>query len=360
MKKTIFTSALLLLGLAAMAQQPVITFSKTEHDFGTLVEGDAPVSTIFEFKNEGMEPLVITEAKASCGCTVPVFTKTPVEPGATGTITVTYNSNRVGTFNKQVTVTSNASTPKVILRIKGNMVAKPAKPVDKYPVKMGELSLNTNSMQFGTIMKGSNTTRRIEYANQTDHPITVDVLTNDKDNFLIPNLSVTELQPGEAGTLNINWDADKCKNWGNTARVVYVVVNGKRLLTDEYKVTLEADIEEDFSKWTATQKQQGAIAELPAEANLGTIKANQTTTQKVALKNVGINPLEVRGITNDTQGVVQVAAPKGAIKGGKSANLVLTVNTTDLKPGTYRRQVELLTNDHKQPKRTLRVVWVVE
>ena len=70
MKKIILFSAMLL-SMAMMAQEPVITFSKTTHDFGKINEADGRVTTIFEFTNEGMVPLVLTNVKASCGCTTP-------------------------------------------------------------------------------------------------------------------------------------------------------------------------------------------------------------------------------------------------------------------------------------------------
>ncbi len=361
MKKSILTSVLLLAGIVVMAQQPVITFSTTEHDFGKINESDGRVSTIFEFKNEGMEPLVLSNVKASCGCTTPTWTKTPVEPGETGSITVTYNPNgRPGHFQKKVTITSNATEPTTIVYIKGEVIPKQTKPADKYSVKMGDLSLKTTELQFGIIMKGSNTTRTLEYANETDHDITVDILRNSNDVFLTPLLSFKELKPGEAGSLNVNWDADKCGEWGVTSRNLYIIVNGKRVMTDEYKLTLTADIEEDFSTWTAQQQQQGAIAELTGDVNLGNVKAGGTLTQKVVLKNAGVNPLEVRKIVNSNPQMVQVSAQKTIVKGGKSTNLVISVNSKDLKPGVYRRQIDILTNDHKSPHRTLRVEWTVE
>jgi hypothetical protein len=83
------------------------------HDFGTLKEG--PEATyVFKFKNVGKQPLIITNASASCGCTVPVFEKSPVLPGKTGEIKVTYNTAGRGgqPFNKTVFITSNAASEK--------------------------------------------------------------------------------------------------------------------------------------------------------------------------------------------------------------------------------------------------------
>ena len=98
MKKMLLMSALLI-SMAGLAQQPVITFNKTTHDFGKINESDGRVTTIFEFKNEGMSPLVLTNVRASCGCTSPKWTREPIEPGQSGQITVTYNpSGRPGRF----------------------------------------------------------------------------------------------------------------------------------------------------------------------------------------------------------------------------------------------------------------------
>jgi hypothetical protein len=110
---------------AADPNAPEIVFEAEVHDFGTLKQG-ADCSTEFSFKNTGKEPLIITKAQASCGCTVPKPPKDPIQPGATGVIKVKYDSNRVGPFEKSITVTSNAKTQQKILKIKGKIEAKPA------------------------------------------------------------------------------------------------------------------------------------------------------------------------------------------------------------------------------------------
>ena len=106
MKKLFTIAATLLIAVASMGQTPVITFDKTTHDFGKINEADGRVTTVFTFKNEGMSPLVLSNVRASCGCTTPKWTREPIEPGQIGEITVTYNPNgRPGRFQKTVTVT---------------------------------------------------------------------------------------------------------------------------------------------------------------------------------------------------------------------------------------------------------------
>lgn len=102
---------------------PIIQFEKEVHDFGNIKQGD-PAEYEFVFKNIGDEPLVITNARSSCGCTVPHWTNEPVPPNGRGVIKVKYDSQRVGPINKTITVTSNAvNQPTVNLRITGNVEA---------------------------------------------------------------------------------------------------------------------------------------------------------------------------------------------------------------------------------------------
>lgn len=102
-----------------------ITFDVETHDFGTI-EYAGNGTYEFKFKNTGKEPLIISDAKGSCGCTVPTYPKNvPIKPGETQVIKVTYDTKRAGNFNKTVTVTSNAKTPSKILTIKGKVDPAP-------------------------------------------------------------------------------------------------------------------------------------------------------------------------------------------------------------------------------------------
>jgi hypothetical protein len=141
MKKFIFTmSALLFLNAVVFSQTPVnsnvlavavpnvanaeMTFEKDSHDFGSI-EFAGNGSYEFKFKNTGTEPLIITDAKGSCGCTVPTYPKNiPIKPGEAQVIKVTYDTKRVGNFMKTVTINSNSKKHVDVLTIKGNVQAE--------------------------------------------------------------------------------------------------------------------------------------------------------------------------------------------------------------------------------------------
>jgi hypothetical protein len=104
-----------------------MVFEEMTHDFGTIPEGP-DAATVFSFKNNGKEPLIIQKAQPSCGCTVPSFSGEPVTPGAKGTINVAYHSKgKPGQFTKTISVVSNAGTK--VLTIKGNVEKAPASSV---------------------------------------------------------------------------------------------------------------------------------------------------------------------------------------------------------------------------------------
>ena len=210
MKKIFSTLCMALVAVAMMAQNPVITFEKTEHDFGKIHEEDGRVSVVFNFKNEGMAPLVLSNVRASCGCTTPTWTKEPVEPGQSGSITVTYNPNgRPGRFQKTVTITSNASEATKKVFIKGEVIPKQAKPVNRYTIAVGALSMKTKTLDLGVIKKGETKNGELEYANLTKEEHAVELATNDADAYLISQASLAAPKPNEIGkfifSLSSSW-----------------------------------------------------------------------------------------------------------------------------------------------------------
>ena len=115
---------------------PIITFDQKLRDeagnivwdYGTIYK-DSKGDSYFRFTNTGKEPLVLSEVRSSCGCTVPSWPREPILPGKSDTIKVRYATNRLGVINKTITVMSNAVNNPVILRIKGNVIEKPAEVV---------------------------------------------------------------------------------------------------------------------------------------------------------------------------------------------------------------------------------------
>jgi len=123
MKKLITILFIGLISFSINAQDKVakIKFKTDTVDYGTIEKG-ADGLRIFEFTNTGDAPLIVSKVTSSCGCTVPKWSQDPILPGKTGEIQVKYDTNRVNPIRKTITVISNADTPTVALKIKGEVI----------------------------------------------------------------------------------------------------------------------------------------------------------------------------------------------------------------------------------------------
>ncbi|OQD41613.1 DUF1573 domain-containing protein [Croceivirga radicis] len=128
MKKVLLLMFVGLLAMSVKAQDKTakIEFKSETIDYGDIAKGSDGVR-VFKFTNTGDAPLVISNVRSSCGCTIPKKPDAPILPGDEGEIQVKYDTKRVGPIRKAITVTSNADTPTKVLKIKGNVKAEGAK-----------------------------------------------------------------------------------------------------------------------------------------------------------------------------------------------------------------------------------------
>jgi len=131
MKKIIFFIAAIIISVQISAQDKVETntnpnapkfaFTSDVVDYGEIIKGADGVR-YFDFVNDGKEPLIISNIRSSCGCTVPEYQKTPIGPGESSQIKVKYDTKRTGPFKKTITIYSNSSEGTKILTIKGKIL----------------------------------------------------------------------------------------------------------------------------------------------------------------------------------------------------------------------------------------------
>ena len=128
MKKIIIILFIGLVAIQSKAQDvnpdsivPIFQFEEDVIDYGDIAE-NSDGNRVFKFTNVGKTPLIISQVKGSCGCTVPTKPEEPIMPGEMGEIKVKYATNRIGAFSKTVTITSNASEETKVLRIKGRVL----------------------------------------------------------------------------------------------------------------------------------------------------------------------------------------------------------------------------------------------
>ncbi len=152
MKKLILSAVVLFLGVVSLQAQnnttpvknpnaPVITFDKTTYDYGTIYERSHG-NVNFVYTNTGKEPLILSRVRSSCGCTIPKWSRQPLMPGESDTIKVHYDTKRIGSFHKSITITSNATKPSVVLKIKGKVIREESTALPTKNVAKGASPMN--------------------------------------------------------------------------------------------------------------------------------------------------------------------------------------------------------------------------
>lgn len=328
-----------------------IVFDKTTHDFGTFKESDGPQTTTFTFKNEGTAPLILSNVRASCGCTTPEWTREPVAPGGTGSIKVSYDpKNRPGSFNKSVTVSSNAENRTVILRISGKVEPRELTLEEQYPRQIGDLRVKSNYLSFGTIKMGEVVTKELELVNTTDKPIEVAFRT--VPSHLTAKVEPSTIPANGRGKLIVSYDTKAANTYGFASHRIYLSING----SNDYKnsVGVSATIEEDFSNLTPEQLANAPVVSFDMlSCDMGDMNQGDSKEHTFQLTNKGKSDLIIRRVRSSC-GCTAVAPSKNVVPPGETVPIKVTFNSRG-KRGRQSKSITVITNDPKNPTTILRI-----
>ncbi|MBF9222374.1 DUF1573 domain-containing protein [Hymenobacter ruricola] len=240
--KKLLTLCLLAFAVAARAQG-VMQFETDNHDFGNVPEGTMATHE-FKFKNTGNQPVVIANVQASCGCTTPDWTKTPVLPGKTGIIKAMYSSaGRPGVFNKTVTVTSNAAEGSKVLSIKGTVLTKDQIKPMLTPAQLAaspHMVVDQSSHDFGKMEAGQQPSARFVVKNTGKTELVLGALTSGC--YCVGYKATPKpIAPGQSEVVELLYTQ---RQLGQVSDVVTIASND---LSGDAKITLKANIVRDLS-----------------------------------------------------------------------------------------------------------------
>ncbi len=356
MKKRIFSSVLMLLltiSFVSFAQQKIATasFVTDNHDFGKINEADGPATYQFTFTNTGGEPLILSDVKASCGCTTPSWSKEPVLPGAKGFINVTYNpQGRPGRFDKTITVTSNTDPPTQQLKISGEVIPKAPSVEDQYPNNIGGLRLKSNQIAMNNINPGMKSTKTMDVFNSTDQPMSVAFYEVPK--HISIKITPEEIPSKGKAAIEVIYDASMKNDWGIMFDRVKMKLNDKE--NGSYQITVSANIQEDFSQLTEEQKKNAPKIEFDnVTFNFDTIKSGDKADHVYTFKNTGKSDLIIRKVTPSC-GCTVANLDNKVIKPGDSGNISANFNSAG-KNGNTSKTITVISND---PTNARAVLWI--
>ena len=352
MKQILIAILLWTVGCLVGLAQPKATFDKKVHEFGVVL-WKHPATATFTIKNDGDKPLVISNVTTSCGCTVADWTKTPIAPGATGTVSSTFDAKALGHFYKDIGVYCNAADRPIYLMIQGEVSADPKNYTLTHPFEIGAIRLNKDAIEFDDANKGDKPTMEILVANTTNE-VYAPVLMH-----LPPYMEAVAVPEriGKKGTgkIKVTLDTDKLPKFGLTTATVYL----SRFLGDkvgeENAIPVSAVLLPDFSHISQQQRLNPPAVELSTEElTLPPLAENEKKSQKIVVKNVGKSDLEITDLQvfNSALGV---QLKKRVLKPGASTKMKITAYGKYLKKVKGTPRVLMITNDPNCPKIIVKV-----
>lgn len=360
MKKILFlTIGMLLVGcFSSFAQQRTasIAFKEEAFDFGKIKESDGPVTHQFVFTNTGSIPLIIQNAQPSCGCTIPDWTKQPVMPGTKGFIKATFDpSGRPGTFEKSVTVYSNADKSPFILKFSGTVIPKPLAMQDEYRFPIGNLKFSSSYIGFGKLYPTSHRDTSIKFINAGKDPVTIKFIG--VPSCIRMDVQPATLKPNEKGIIKLSYDASKKNDWGFLIDYMSFSVNNK--LDQANRITVSSTIEEDFSKLTPAQIENAPKIKFEnTNFNFGTISQGKKVEFEYQFKNDGKTDLQIRKVITSC-GCTTTSQKETTIKPGASSTIKVSFDSSG-KKGPQNKAVTVISNDPRSSSITLWIKGTVE
>ena len=351
MNRLIGTLLCLAFAVSSALAQPKAEFDKKMHEFGTILWKN-PVTATFKITNTGDKPLVISNVTTSCGCTAVDWTKTPIAPGASGTVSSTFDAKALGRFQKSVGVYCNADTRPIYLSFRGEVTSKPEKAL-VLPYQIGSVKLDKDEIEFADANKGDKPVVEITVSNLSDQPWQPILM------HLPPYLSAEsvpeKLPKGGFGKIRVTLDTDKLPKFGVTRATVYLSRFLGDKVGDENAIPVSAVLLPDFSHLTEAERQNPPVVQLSAtEIDLGALAANEKKAQTIVISNTGKRDLEITDLQvfNSALGV---HLKKRVLKPGTSTKLKITAYGSQLRGLRRNPRVMLITNDPAHPKMNINV-----
>lgn len=320
---------------ADMCAASQIKFNTLKHDFGTIQERAGDATFVFKFKNTGDSPLVITRATSSCGCTTPNYTKKPIKPGDEGQITVTYHAKgRPGPFEKSIYVYTNSpSHERAMLTITGNVVTS-RNNIETYSQELGAgVRVKITTLNFFDVYPTRKyRTRTLMVYNEGDVPLSL--WTRGAPKHLRFETDPEVIEPKKEGSLKVTYLTDKVKDWGPREDFFYLMVRGKEAHMKNNRISVQADIWEDFSGWT--KKEIDNQPEIDFSDLKVTFNArNGEQTRIITVRNSGKTKLSLRKLMSGMPECMTLKAEDMNIKPGQSTMVIIKY---DHKKNTARKK----------------------
>ncbi len=348
MKRILITLFSITALVGTAVAQPRFTSNTEMHSFGQI-EWKHPVTAQYTVTNTGDQPLVLTEVDPDCACSVAQWTKTPIAPGAKGTVSVTFDAEALGHFQKSVAIYTNAQPHLVYLKFNGEVVREIKDFTKTHPYLIGQIRIDRNSLDFPDVQHGEKPVLHMGVVNLSERPY--EPVLMHLPPYLRMEAKPHVLQKGEKGMITLTLDSEKLADLGLTQTSVYLARFAGDKVGDENEIPVSAILLPDFSGMTDTEKANAPAISLSAkDIDMSPVLAKKSKARRdIILTNTGRAPLQISKL-QVFHPAVGVSLKKSLLQPGESTRLRVTVVKRNI--GKKRRHLRLLmiTNDPMQPK----------
>lgn len=325
-----------------------IEWAETVHDFGAIDENDGPVTCELRFVNRGDAPVAVVSARASCGCTTPRYMTSPVAPGDTGVVEVTFDpTGRPGRFDKKVRIETGDGEGEPLrssLRVKGVVVGASNTVRSRYPVDAGAVKLRTATAAFGEVLKTRDKVCYIECYNSSAD--TVIPYWDNLPPYITARSLGSKVAPGEQKTFTLYFSGPKSPLYG-------IVTDSLTFYADKGAAAVVVDavaiVKEDFSRLTPGARANAPEVKVEPEiVDFGRLDGEGLAVSRTfEIVNRGRDPLIVRRVYTADRGV-SVSLDKDKVKKNKRATVTVTVDPSKLPSELLNARISVITNDPLQ------------
>ncbi|HRZ76163.1 MAG TPA: DUF1573 domain-containing protein [Bacteroidales bacterium] len=322
---------------------PALRFQPASISFDTIAEANGPVRCRFIVHSEGTSPLRLIAVKPGCGCTTADWTQSPIAPGDSGFIEAVYDpAGRPGEFFKTIYVeTNDPGHLQSYLSISGYVVPRPLTVEERYPGKQGNLRFNRVHVAMGDMYNHEKRSDTLKVFNAGNEDLALKKSGIGWQAWYRLTLIPKKLSPGEEGSLIIEYDAARRKDWG-------LLYDEIRFSTAEQpdsakSFTVGVNILEDFSGWDPERRKAAPRARIDrSEIRFGSLRQGEVFSDSINLYNDGSEPLFIRKVTSscdcltwDFDGVT--------LDPGKQLSIRVRFNTYD-QLGRQHKVLTIITN----------------
>ena len=365
MRRLLTIVSLLVTIALSSAAQPEATWLEQKHDFGVFLEENGKVHCSLRVVNTGNEPLLIVKAQAGCGCTGINYSESPIKPGDTASVEISYNpSGRPGQFTKQVIIFTNTVIKRTVLEITGHVIPTD-KTLDKqYPLKAGSLRISQHIIPFGEITKDDSRTLYLSAYNASTDTLIVSV-TGEKTH-LKPAVVPDTVPPAKVVAITVHYLSKYAPLWGFNADTISVscapLQQPSSAQAGKADIMVMAQVKERFDQLTDKQLQKAPVVSVDCgeQISLDISKKNDVISRTFHITNKGKSELFIRRLWVPVDKGITIKCNKQQLKPGKTATVTVTMDTSAFNEEVINVPLTLLCNDPNSPQTIIRLVGIIE